>query len=311
MKGLELSKRYWEAHGASLFDGLPSEVRDSVAVGLVGQGSECLGFDDEASQDHDFGPGFCVWLPREAYECWGEELARRYAALPQEFLGYRRQGTELAGQRVGVMELETFWSSLTGLEGVPRSSREWLAIPEQLVACATNGEVFSDPFGRFSELRRCYLGFYPLDVLKKKVSADCASAAQAGQYNLPRMLGRGDFVAANAARAEFVMSLMACLHLLSRTYMPFYKWSFRSLRDHAGVPARLCDVISDIASVPIAEIDQGAIESLCRVIKRMVVHLGWASTSSDFLLDVAMDISCGIADEYLRGLPIGAGRFRA
>lgn len=312
MRGLELSRRYWDAYGASLFDGLPGIVRSRAAAGLVGPGSECLGFDDDASQDHDFGPGFCVWLPAECHERWGAELSRRYEALPREFLGFRRVETELAGQRVGVFGTGAFYRGLTGLSRAPETSAEWLAIPEQLLALATNGEVFSDPSGQFSALRRVYQGFYPTEVLKKKLSADMASMAQAGQYNLPRSLGRHDLVAANAARSEFVMSLMAALHLLCRTYMPFYKWSFRSLTERACVPGSLSRLVERIASAPVASLDLDEVEQSCSVVARMVEGLGWAAAPrGGFLLDMATELWRDLGDPYLRGLPIGAGQFRS
>lgn len=310
MRGMELARRYFGEFEPLLVFGLPYCVERKLAFGLVGPGSECLGFDDEASQDHDFGPGFCVWVPRELYPEWGDELARRYEGLPKEFMGSRRVETPLAGQRVGVFETESFYRSFTGLERAPQSASEWLRIPEQLLATATGGEVFSDPSGQFSRVRRELLGFYPEPVVRKKVAANMAVMAQSGQYNLWRCLGRGDLVAANAARAEFLQSAMAALHLLSRTYMPFYKWSFRSLAERAHVPAPVCALVRRIASVPVAEVEIGDVELLCSVVRRAVLALGWATSDSDFLLDAATVVWQGIPNAYLRERPLNEGAYR-
>ena len=62
MKGLQLSEDYFNTFGLPLIQDKFSEHADRIAVGLVGDGSECFGFDDEFSRDHDWGPGFCIWL---------------------------------------------------------------------------------------------------------------------------------------------------------------------------------------------------------------------------------------------------------
>jgi hypothetical protein len=310
MKGMELARRYFGEFEPLLVFGLPYNVERQLAFGLVGPGSECLGFDDETSQDHDFSPGFCVWVPRELYPEWGNELAHRYDSLPKQFLGHERVQTPLAGQRVGVFETESFYRSFTGLERSPQSVAEWLRIPEQLLATATDGEVFSDPSGQFSRMRRDLLGFYPEVVVRKKVAANMAVMAQSGQYNLWRCLGRGDLVAANTARSAFLQAAMAALHLLSHTYMPFYKWSFRSLSERAHVPAPVCELVSRIASVPVAEVEVQDVELLCGVVLRTVLALGWATSDSDFLLDAATIVWQGIPNSYLRERPLNEGAYR-
>ena len=62
IKGLELSKLYFEnIYLPELQKNFP-ELLEKMAIGLAGEGSECFGYDDEISRDHDFGPSCCIWL---------------------------------------------------------------------------------------------------------------------------------------------------------------------------------------------------------------------------------------------------------
>ena len=158
-------------------------------------------------------------------------------------------------------------------------------------------------------MRNAYEGFYPEPVVRKKLAANMAVMAQSGQYNLDRCLARHDLVAADVARSEFLCASMAALHLLSRTYMPFYKWSFRSLRERAHVPAPLCDVVGRVAAVPVAKVSSDDVELLCSVVLRGALALGWAACGSDFLLDAATSMGRGIPNEYLRERPLNEGAF--
>ena len=126
MKGMDLSRAYCERYAASLFAGGLEGLRQRCALGLVGPGSECLGFDDEISRDHDFGPGFCIWLEPADFAAFGAELQRRYDELPREFMGYRRVSTPLSGKRTGVFDADEFRMRYTGLASAPSSSKEWL-----------------------------------------------------------------------------------------------------------------------------------------------------------------------------------------
>ena len=75
MKGLELCKSYYENIGKPELFRIFPEVMGRAAAGLSGQGSDCLGLDDEFSRDHDFGPGFILWLTDADYEKFGAETS--------------------------------------------------------------------------------------------------------------------------------------------------------------------------------------------------------------------------------------------
>ena len=63
MQGLEFSERFYRTYGEPMLLEKFPDVIGLLAIGLAGSGSECFGYDDALSQDHDFEPGFCLFLP--------------------------------------------------------------------------------------------------------------------------------------------------------------------------------------------------------------------------------------------------------
>ncbi len=99
--GLELCEAFYEEYGKPMIRQKFPEYEHLIAVGLVGEGSECFGFDDQVSRDHDFGPGFCLWITDSVYDEIGEALQRAYEELPSTYMGITRF-TTLKAQKRGI-----------------------------------------------------------------------------------------------------------------------------------------------------------------------------------------------------------------
>lgn len=227
--GMELCQAFYEEYGKPMIKEKFPMYEDVIAAGLVGEGSECFGFDDQVSRDHDFGPGFCLWLTDQVYDEIGEELQRAYEELPSTYMGITRFTTLKAQKRVGVFRIGDFYEGLIGLRDVPTTQNQWLFLDDYRLATAVNGRVFRDDLGEFSRIRRGILAYYPEEVRIKKIAREAALMAQSGQYNYSRMFGRGERVTASIALSEFMKHTMSMVYLLNRTYAPFYKWMHRGL----------------------------------------------------------------------------------
>lgn len=310
VSGLKLARAFWTQMGKPMIAAKYPQYAGRIAAGLVGHGSECYGFDDAYSQDHDFGPRFCLWLTDEDYAAIGEQLEADYEALPRKFSvdaqghvtfeAHARSDTsgafpsagagstvipdaanaptpgtatddaataesgaassdvaeamttpidaplfpvtpraQGANRRDGVFRIGDFFESITGYRTAPAQTapHEWLMLQESTLAAATNGEVFADPTGLFSKTRQGFKNM-PDDVRLALISKRLGMIAQAGQYNLPRSLKRGDGAAAWLSIHEFVQATASLVFLVNVPmvvgYMPYYKWQFAALRKLSG-----------------------------------------------------------------------------
>lgn len=307
MTGLELAESYYNQYGKRMIEeGFP-EYKRYAAVGLVGEGSECFGFDDELSESHDFGPGFCIWLPDEIYKSVGLKMKEAYEKLPKSYLGKRRMETAEGGGRVGVFSTHEFYRRYTGCDGIPATHVEWIFAPETSLATAVNGKVFEDPLGEFTRIRDGLLGFYPKDVLFKKLAARMAMMSQAGQYNYERCMKRGDSAAAYLCCGEFIRTAVSMVYLLNRKYMPFYKWMFRGMEqlerlDEIKPMLERLAVISDLPGN--SETKVSLIEDVCILVREELEHQGIVKGRDPFLNNHCRDVIRLISDPKIRNLPV-------
>ena len=212
------------------------EWEGRIAAGLTGSGSECYGYDDEVSADHDFEPGFCLFLPGEDVldRRTAFQLERAYAKLPAEFEGYTRQKMGPAGgQRHGIFRREEYFREKLGCLPAEMTAQDWLRLPDWALAEAVNGKIFRDDAGEMTRDRKI-LRNMPEDMRKKRLAGHLLMMAQSGQYNYRRCLQHGETGAAQLAAAEFVNHTMGTLFLLERKTKPYYKWSFRALKELPG-----------------------------------------------------------------------------
>lgn len=204
------------------------DFENRIAVGLVGHGSECFGFDDQTSRDHDFETGFCIWLTKDDEEKIGFRLMRAYDKLVKSVNGERADRVVENGFQ-GVFVTGDFYRRYTGCDGAPKTWQDWLYTNSAYFAEATNGEVFRDDLGEFTKIRNEILHGMPEDVRAKKIGSCSLKAAQSGQYNYARCLAHGEEGAAMLALFEFVTNAIELAFLLNRKHCPYYKWALRSM----------------------------------------------------------------------------------
>ena len=312
MNGLKLAREYYETYGKEMLEGGFSDYLPFISVGLAGSGSEVLGFDDEISRDHDFEPGFCIFIPSEDVldRKAAFALERAYAKLPSEFKGFSRQKISPAGgARHGVIRLDEF---LTGKIGNPEgrlSVYEWLKIPTQYLLEVTKGELFYDGDGKFTKIRE-ELSLMPRDVRLKRLAGHLLLMSQSGQYNYMRMVKRGDMAAAGMCVYEYVKNAVAAIYLLNNEYMPYYKWQMRGLKEldilsELALPLEFLITVGNEESYVNEKIDR--IELIAGTVIEELISQGITEAICGDLTKHAYSVNDYVNDGNLRNLNILSG----
>ena len=229
----EKNRRFYEMYVAELIHERFSEYEDRIAVGIAGEGSDCLGYDDAISRDHDFGTGVCLWLTDEDMARFGQALSEAYNELVDST--ERSYLTKRLRERRGVMTIHDFYSSILRIdcdtEGCRMTEDEWYRLDHSCLKTATNGEIFRDDLGSFTAFRKYLLNYYPDRVWRLRIAEQLHEYASSFQVNYARCMIRGDTVAAELCRAKGIQAAMELYFLLRREYPPYYKWTYRALSD--------------------------------------------------------------------------------
>jgi hypothetical protein len=235
MQGIELSRRFYGEIVRPWLDAMAPGLPHAAA--LTGYGSELLGFDDELSRDHNWGPRVHIIVSEPDFALHAQRLVAAFSAdMPSHFLGepigWRSRphpaanGTGALGAPDHGLEIHTLESKLTETLGIASIERltpfDWLGFAEQRLLAFTAGAVFRDDTGLLTNARQA-LSWYPDDVWLYKIACQWRRIAEEQAF-----VGRtgmvGDDLGSRVIAARLVRDAMRLAFLLERTYAPYPKW---------------------------------------------------------------------------------------
>ncbi|MBI4789022.1 MAG: DUF4037 domain-containing protein [Chloroflexi bacterium] len=244
--GIELNRRFYlvavrpilEAH----FPSLP------YAAAHIGSGSDVLGFDDEMSTDHEWGPSLRIFLRDEDAHLANDirEMLRQH--LPHVFCGYpvgvvavldepgiHRMQMAADGpvnHRVCVTTVCAAALRNLGYDvNQPPTAADWLTFPTQKLRELTAGAVYYDGVGELTRLRE-RLAWYPRDVWLYLLAAGWQRIGQE-EHLMPRAGFVGDEMGAAIIGSRLVRDVMSICFLMEKQYAPYPKWfgtAFKQLK---------------------------------------------------------------------------------
>lgn len=236
--GLELAGFYYDEAVKPILEAHYPGLRHSA--GLIGPGSEVLGFDTRMSTDHDWGARVVIYLSDEDHARLADELHERLAyELPFTFRGYATHfdevpndpGTMVSGMaksrpihhRVQIKTLHCFIKRYIGIELEQELSlMDWLTIPEQRLRTLVAGAVYHDGLNVLEPMRR-QLAYYPHDLWLYLLSAQWQRIGEEEPF-----VGRagivGDEVGSAVIAARLVRDMMRLCLLMKKQYAPYPKW---------------------------------------------------------------------------------------
>jgi Domain of unknown function (DUF4037) len=223
--------------GAELWRGFYEEVVSPLLAGvthsaaLLGWGSDVLGFDDERSTDHGWGPRLTIFVEPGATTSIEAELEAR---LPAEYGGWPvRYGWDdmPLSHHVDVATLSGWLTARLGFDPCQDvTHRDWLSTPQQLLLEVTAGAVYHDGLGRLVRAREL-LSWYPHDVWLWLLACQWRRLDQEEPF-VGRAAEVADELGSRVIAARLVRDVMRLCFLLERRYAPYSKWlgsAFRRL----------------------------------------------------------------------------------
>ena len=237
VQGLKLSELYYWKCVRPIIESHYEKLKYSC--GLIGPGSEVLGFDTPMSRDHHWGPRLVLFLREKDYSTYRNKLSKILShELPYQFMGYWTsftKGNERGAERiqekiasgpvshfVDIVTPKYFFAEHLGFDPERKISiLNWLTVPSQNLRILTEGKIFHDGLKVKNIQRR--LKSYPKDIWLYLLSAQWSCLNQEVPF-VGRCGEVGDELGAHVVTARVIKNLMRLCFLMERQYAPYSKW---------------------------------------------------------------------------------------
>lgn len=235
MKGIDLARLFYRDVVCPWLDKTFPDLK--YDAGIFGYGSELLGFDDEMSRDHNWGPRVQLVVTRLDFAAHAKAIVDGFDVVkPPTFLGepigYRSRPHPpiVADDAYGRPEhgVEVFTSDgilRTRLELGPREPIDaltWLSLSEQRLLEITAGEIFHNGLGELARLKGIFsecprdVTLYKLAAQWRRISDEQAFVGRAGYVD--------DDLGSRIIAARIARDIMRLGFLIEGHYPPYAKW---------------------------------------------------------------------------------------
>lgn len=334
LPGRELARQYYfEVVAPILQVHHPGLVH---SAGLLGPGSEVLGFDDPMSADHNWGPRLTLFLAMNDHTRLRDKLWDTLAhELPLEFYGHPTHYEPAPGDPgslipvaasshpinhlLEIATLPTFLQQTIGTDlqddfGI----LDWLLTPEQKLRCLSEGPVFHDGLDVLLPMQR-KLRYYPHDLWLYLLSAQWQRIGQEEPF-----VGRAgiaeDELGSTVIAARLVRDLMRLGLLMEKQYAPYPKW-FGTAFARLDCAQRLAPILEQVLSAERWREREQRLNAACEIMAQRHNALGISDRvpvrvsqfhSRPFMIiqgeRIARTIWEAIEDDAVKALPFGVGK---
>jgi Domain of unknown function (DUF4037) len=259
LSGLELSQRFFHEVAKPLLEAQFPDLGYSAA--LIGWGSEVLGYDNQQSTDHHWGPRFLLFLTPDDFRALQSRISQVFSAhLPYTFCGYSTHFDSPDGDQVRLPRAiasgpvnhlihldstEYFFRWYLGIDPFQAlETTAWLSLSEHKLLSVTRGAVFHDGLGELEPVRQ-RLAYYPHDVWLYLLACQWQKVAEEEAF-VGRCSAVGDELGSRLIAGRLVYTLIKLCFLLEKTYAPYSKWlgtAFRSLQCASELAPILMQVV--------------------------------------------------------------------
>jgi hypothetical protein len=215
------------------------------AAGLLGWGSDVLGYDTARSTDHGWGPRLHIFVDPDQVAPVAKLVDDN---LPAQYRGYAvRFGwdTQEPVHHVTVTSLSDWLTDHLGFDAAQGvGTEDWLITPQQQLLGVVAGAVYADD-GRLQPIREA-LQWYPDDVWIWLLACQWSRIAQEEPF-VQRTDEVGDHLGSRVVAARLVRDVMRLALLMERTYAPYTKWlgtAFARLGHDDGLDRVLAEVLA-------------------------------------------------------------------